>query len=93
MVENAVKFAVSLRREGGVIEVSGTLQDGVLRVQVWDDGSGFDLRDAPAGHGLENLQGRLSALFGMGAELSVARLHNGTAVTLAMPLRTVEAAA
>ncbi len=93
LVENAVKFAVSPRREGGVIEVSATAGAGVLQVQVWDDGGGFDLQAAPPGHGLENLQGRLGALFGPGAELSVSRERDGTAVTLAMPLRKVEVSA
>ena len=35
-----------------------------LALSVWDDGPGFDLNDAPDGHGLETLRARLAVLFG-----------------------------
>lgn len=93
VVENAVKFAVAPRREGGSVAVSTETSGGVLRIIVWDDGTTFDLQAAPAGHGLENLQQRLHASFPAGATLSLQPAGEGKSVVLTMPLRMLEAAA
>ena len=84
LVENAVKFAVAPRREGGSIEVSAQAADGVLRVEVWDDGALFDLASVPVGHGLENLQQRL------GSSLSIEPRDGGKAVVMCIPLRAAQ---
>lgn len=62
LVENSVKYAVSPRREGGTIAVRAALRDGTLRVDVTDDGPGFDAV-LPEGHGLALLRARLQMLF------------------------------
>ena len=85
LVENSVKHAVAPRPTGGAIRVHATARDGRLVVGVWDDGPGFALDDAPAGHGLETLRSRLAARFGAAAELTVQPHDGGTLVTLAIP--------
>lgn len=67
LVENSIKHAVSLRREGGQIWV--TLRPECIEVR--DDGPGFSLENVPQGHGLDLLQSRLAAVFGPTARLEV----------------------
>ena len=85
LVENSVKFAVAASRAGGDIRIAGARDNGLLRVEVSDDGPSFQLESAPAGHGLDNLKGRLAALFGAEAALTVERRENRNSVCLAVP--------
>ncbi len=85
LVENSIKHAIAPRPEGGRVRVDASATDGRLIVGVWDDGPGFTADAMRAGHGLENLQGRLAARFGGAAALSVARHDGGTLVTIALP--------
>lgn len=59
LVENAVKYAVSPRREGGEIRVTAAERDGRLMVEVCDDGPGFDEGVVLPGHGIDLLRQRL----------------------------------
>jgi LytS/YehU family sensor histidine kinase len=85
LVENSVKFAVAPSRAGGDIRIAGVRENGLLRVEVSDDGPSFNLDSAPAGHGLDNLRGRLSTLFGDQAALTLERRENRNSVRLAVP--------
>ncbi len=86
LVENSVKYAVSSRRRGAGIKVSAITEDGRLSLKVSDDGPGFPNAELPAGHGLNNLQERLVALFGPEGNLSVAGSESGAAATIEIPL-------
>ena len=70
LVENSVKHVVAPNRRGGNITIEARAPNGILQVTVTDSGSGFDLAAIPAGHGLDNLQARLEAIFGTSATLS-----------------------
>jgi len=85
LVENSVKYAIAPRRSGGDIRITGARENGMLRVEISDDGPSFDLESAPAGHGLDNLKGRLATLFGEQAALTVERRENRNNVRLAVP--------
>ena len=85
LVENSVKFAIAGSRSGGDIQIAGTRENGSLRVEVSDDGPSFNLESAPAGHGLDNLKGRLHTLFGERAALTVERRENRNNVRLEVP--------
>src|SRR5580693_66566 len=85
LVENSVKFAVAASRAGGDVWIAGIRENGLLRVEVSDDGPSFKLESAPAGHGLDNLRGRLATLFGEQAALTVERRENRNSVLLAVP--------
>ena len=74
LVENAVKHG------GPEIEVAiGPAYSG-LRVEVCDNGPGFDLASVPAGHGIENLVSRLDSLYGSSARLEVTARRDGWCV-------------
>jgi sensor histidine kinase YesM len=81
LVENSVKYAIAPRREGGVVRVR--VMPG-LKVEVFDDGPGFDAGRMIVGHGLENLESRLRALFANHEGLSI-RNEDGCSVGFMVP--------
>lgn len=85
IVENSVKFAVSHRPAGGEIRISARLQTSEVVIEIWDNGPGFTSEMIPVGHGLDNLQARLGALFGDCARLSIDSQEGGTIVIISMP--------
>jgi sensor histidine kinase YesM len=87
LVENSVKYAVGSRYEGAEIRVSASVVDGSLSVAVSDDGPGFTEQAIRPGHGLDNLQRRLAALFGPAARLDISNTAGFT--TVSFSLRTV----
>lgn len=84
LVENAIKHSIAARPRGGALAVTFRGEGEALRIDVRDDGAGFDLRDVHPGHGLENLIARLEALYGDGARLEASR-EGGCCVSLVLP--------
>jgi sensor histidine kinase YesM len=83
LVENSVKYAVATRREGGSIVVRAVSASDGLRLEVSDDGPGFDRdSEAPAGHGLALLRDRLQMTLGEGGRLSVQSQPGNTTVAM-----------
>lgn len=89
LVENSIKHAISTSRQGGHIAVTARLEPGNLVIAVTDSGPGFDLRAMKEGHGLDNLQERLTALFGGKAQLEMARRDGRMTVSVAVPQNKV----
>src|SRR2546425_403656 len=85
LVENAIKHAITPRVGGGRLRVEATVRGDHVRLSVWDDGPGFRPDAMRAGHGLDNLRGRLAARFGTDASLEIGRRDGGTLVTVALP--------
>ena len=85
LVENSIKHAIAPDRAGGKVEVNVAVSAAGVEIAVYDSGPGFSLERTPAGHGLDNLQNRLTTLYGGGARLRATR--NGTAaVNVLLPL-------
>jgi len=87
LAQNSVKHVAAARARGADIRIEARRAGDHLAVSVWDDGPGFDLAAAPAGHGLETLRARLSVVFGAAAGLSAAPADGGARVTLSLPAR------
>jgi LytS/YehU family sensor histidine kinase len=85
LVENSVKFAVAPRREGGSIAVRATVTEAQLRLEVEDDGPGFEPAFLPDGHGLALLKRRLAMTYGERARLDVVSRPGRTLVAIEMP--------
>jgi sensor histidine kinase YesM len=85
LVENSVKYAISPRREGGSIAVHAAAANGHLRVDVTDDGPGFDASALPEGHGLALLRARLDMLFPRQASLAIDGSPGATSVRIELP--------
>jgi sensor histidine kinase YesM len=84
LVENSVKYAVSPRSEGGCVTIRAAASDGDTRIDVEDDGPGFD-GPIPEGHGLALVKSRLAMTFGDRATLRIEKLATGTCVTITVP--------
>ena len=94
LIENAVGHGLAPRARGGRIDVSAALDDGLLRIDVLDDGVGVGdagerlIRD---GHGLGNIARRLQASYGERATLALSAGPGGTGARarLALPVAPV----
>jgi sensor histidine kinase YesM len=85
LVENSVKHAVASRFEGANVRVEAhTVSNGIV-LSVSDDGPGFTASSIRSGHGLDNVQRRLNALFGPSGTMEIFRSGNITTVALSLP--------
>jgi two-component sensor histidine kinase len=89
LIENAIKYAISRREEGGRIEIVATVDDGMLDIRLRDDGPGSpDYRPAPgsSGVGLANTRERLRVLYGERQSFAIRSLQpQGTEAHLRLP--------
>ena len=88
VVENSVKYAVSVQREGASIFISAQREHGRLHLEIADDGPGFDVAAIPDGHGLALIRARLALLFD-DATLAVHSEEGRTTVTIDLPVSDV----
>jgi two-component system LytT family sensor kinase len=90
ILENAIKYAITPRVEGGSIDVSAKRDKDTLRITVEDDGPGLPPDDQPRrrrGVGLANARERLELIYGERAGLTARnREPNGCRVELWLPL-------
>jgi hypothetical protein len=87
LVENAVKHGVSAKPEGGLVRVEARVVDGALRVEVADDGPGFDASATMhSGHGLQNVRRRIQLCYRERSELAVQSSESETVVGFTAPL-------
>jgi LytS/YehU family sensor histidine kinase len=89
LVENAMKYAIAPREQGGSVTVIAGIEGGQLRLAVADDGPG--LAPAPAngngrGVGLRNTRERLMVLYGDAHSVEVIGLTPGLSVEMRLPL-------
>jgi sensor histidine kinase YesM len=85
LVENSVKHAVGSRFEGAEIRIGASERAGSLVVEVSDDGPGFTAEAIRPGHGLDNLQRRLTALYGPASRLEIANVDGMVTVSFRLP--------
>jgi signal transduction histidine kinase len=85
LVENAVKHVAGRRQEGVTLQIQVRRFDGNVVVFVTDDGPGFAEDALKAGHGLDNLQARLRAIYGDRAGLEFLPEQGSMIVRLRVP--------
>jgi hypothetical protein len=86
LVENGVKYAVSTRQKGASIVVRAAVSNGRTRIEVEDDGPGFDRVNLPEGHGLALLKARLKMQFGSNAAMGIDSRPGRTCIWLDVPV-------
>jgi signal transduction histidine kinase len=90
LVENALKYAVATRIEGGSLTIAASRAGSELHVSVADDGEGFQ-PGTTEGTGLGNLRARLRALYQDRSRLVIESSGAGTRVTIVVPVAGQEA--
>lgn len=91
VVENAVKYAVAPRREGGTIAIFARATEGRLRLDVRDDGPGSAAQSG-TGLGESTLRQRLDLEYGDEASVHAGpHTDGGYQVALDLPLQEVRA--
>ena len=90
LIENAIKHGLEPKIEGGHISVNAMLIDGTMRVDVRDNGAGFNMT-ANDGVGLANIRERLQLLYGNQGELVIEAPQDGGALcSILIPYTTLE---
>lgn len=85
-VENAVKHGLEPRPGAGLVAVRGHVAEGVLHLEVEDDGLGLQSDQGGRRGGLSNLRERLNLLHGEAARLRVeSRESSGVRVRIQLP--------
>jgi len=89
LVENALKYAISTREQGGMVRIEGRVREALLELAVIDDGPG--VREvSPAserrGVGLRNTRERLAVLYGESCRFAVLNAQPGLRIDMALPL-------
>jgi LytS/YehU family sensor histidine kinase len=90
VVENAIRYAVACRAQGGRVRIAAVCDDGdghdrCLEVVISDDGAGAPPVASGAGLGLALVRQRLEVAFGAAAGLTTERTGAGFVVTLRVP--------
>jgi two-component system LytT family sensor kinase len=92
LVENAIRYAIAPRRDGGHLEIRAERAADRLRLTVADDGPGLAGQPGDGsgwGIGLENTRERLAQLYGDDCHFTIAdRAQGGAAVTIDIHART-----
>jgi LytS/YehU family sensor histidine kinase len=89
LVENAMKYAIAPREEGGSVTIIAGIEGGSLRLAVVDDGPGLPPAAASAngrGVGLRNTRERLKVLYGATHSVDVSDASPGLRVEMRLPL-------
>ena len=92
ILENALKYAVSPREQGGMVRIEGRTRGAMLEISVIDDGPGLEEGSRPAerrgGVGLRNARERLAVLYGDSYRFAVLSSRPGLRVDMALPFET-----
>jgi two-component system, LytTR family, sensor kinase len=96
LIENAIKYAVSPREQGGKIRIGAHVTGGMLQLEVADDGPGMIDATRVAngrGVGIRNTRERLQVLYEERGRVSVTNTEPGLRVALTLPAERAALAA
>ncbi|MBQ9484159.1 MAG: histidine kinase [Ruminiclostridium sp.] len=89
LVENAVRHGIATREKGGTVRIKTRCKDGVITVEVTDEGNGNSnitmQQNARRGIGIENVRARVKYM--NNGELEIIPNENGTTARLTFTLR------
>ncbi|HEX9784393.1 MAG TPA: histidine kinase [Opitutaceae bacterium] len=91
IVENSIRHGIEPRASPGIVTLRAGLEEGVLRLQVVDDGVGIRPADRASerrGIGLANTESRLGELYGSGGRMALREPDGGgLMVEITLPFR------
>jgi LytS/YehU family sensor histidine kinase len=88
LIENAVKYAISPREEGGLIRIEGRVRGTMLELAVVDDGPGLKSGASFAegrGVGLRNTRERLAVLYAENHRFVALNAQPGLRIEIGLP--------
>jgi two-component system LytT family sensor kinase len=88
LIENAIKYAISPREEGGHLRIVGRLSDVDVLLTIQDDGPGVidtSRIDSGRGVGLRNTRERLYTMYGNKAKIDLSNANPGLRIALQFP--------
>ncbi|HVR40934.1 MAG TPA: ATP-binding protein, partial [Thermoanaerobaculia bacterium] len=86
LVENAIRHGIAPRPEGGKLAISASRNDGMLEIQLRDDGPGLCRPPRREGIGLTNTRARLAQLYGDAHRFTMTNAEEGgLVITIAIP--------
>ena len=89
LVENALRYGIAPREAGGRLEINARCRDGLLQLEVRDDGPKLagDLSSLAQGVGLSNTRARLDQLYGSSHRFELCPAEaGGFVVRIGLPL-------
>jgi two-component system LytT family sensor kinase len=86
LVENAIKYGVAPRADGGLIVIRAYAEGQSLTLEVEDDAPAQTAQQKGFGIGLANTRSRLEALYGAGQSLDLVRSARGTIARIRIPM-------
>jgi predicted ATPase/GAF domain-containing protein len=86
LVENSIKHGIAPRLEGGNVSVRTKAEESTCTIVVSDNGIGFNKLHPGTGHGLKNVQQRLTLVFGDNYSFSISQ-NDGITVKIAIPIK------
>ena len=95
IVENAVKYAVAPREDGGTIRIEGKVRGAMLELAVADDGPGLPEGAIAAGGrgvGVRNTRERLAVMYGDNHRFEIRDARPGVRVEIEVPWEQEDAA-
>lgn len=93
LIENAVRHGIAVRSDGGTIQLSARCVEGMLQIQVADDGIGLSEeseKPVRSGIGLANVRERLFRMYGSNHRFSLQIRDRGASAEIAIPLKIVK---
>ncbi len=93
LVENCIKHGLEPQLAGGRIDIAARRTGSMLELTVQDNGAGLGQAGSPGStrFGLEQVRGRLKALFGDAAALTLElRPGGGTLARIVLPIKTAD---
>ena len=85
LVENSIKHGLSRKVTQGVVKVAATVEDGLCRIVVEDNGVGWTQKGREGGIGLANIRERLDLYFGGRCTLDLYN-REGAVVEITFPV-------
>jgi len=89
LVENAVRYGIAERQDGGCIRIRARVEQGRLAVSIAND-QVADSEASGMGLGIESVTRRLAALYGQEATLRLNRNGPGFVVLMEVPVRQAD---
>jgi biotin transporter BioY len=95
LIENAIKYAITPREDGGTIRISALVQDNMLVLRLADDGPGLGngkSKHKSSGVGLKNTRERLTQFYGDRQAFTLGPNEpHGLVITINIPFETEDA--